>query len=110
MKFKANICTCENSFDKVLSVCQSEPGARILNEVIIQRGPKQFDVFDDVPGPKISFDEYGLDMEPGPENIIFSGDIMTIVLSGHEDIEVDISGLTKEEKKELQVVAIEIFK
>ncbi len=110
MKFKANICACENGFDKVLSVCQSAPAAGILNEVIIQRGPKQFDVFDDVPGPKISFDEYGLDMEPDPEKIIVAGDIMTIVLSGQEDIEVDISGLTREEKMELQVVAIEIFK
>jgi hypothetical protein len=110
MKFRADITTCENDQDKILSVCQSSVNGEVEHEVIIQRGPKEYDAFDDVPGPKITCDELGLDLVPGPERIIFSGNTMTIVLSEPENIEVDISRLTKGEIRELRAVAKAIFK
>ncbi len=54
MKFRADITDCENGRDKVLSVCQVAPDGDIEHKVIIQRQPKEFDFFDDQPGPKIS--------------------------------------------------------
>ena len=47
MHFNADICTCENGSDKILSVCQCGPDGEIEHEVIIQRGPKEFDMLDD---------------------------------------------------------------
>jgi len=90
MKFRADFANCENGKDKILSVCESATNGEIVHEVIIQRGPKEFDRFDEAPGPKISCDELGLDIVPGPDKIKFSGDTMTIVLSELEDIEIDI--------------------
>ena len=72
MHFNADICTCESGSDKILSVCQCGPDGEIEHEVIIQRGPREFDVLDDTPGPRISCEELGLDLEPGPEEIVFS--------------------------------------
>ncbi len=109
MKFKADITQCENGRDTILSVCQSGLGG-IKHEVIIQRGPREFEPFEEYPGPKISCDELGLDLVPGPERITFSGDIMTIVLSEPENIEVDISKLTREEQKKMKAVAKALFK
>jgi len=110
MKFKADICTCENTHDKILSVCQCGVDGDIEHEVIIQRGPKEYDMIDDALGPKITCDDLGLDLAPGPEEIIFSGLIMTIVLSETECIEVDISGLDDDDQQKLRVVAKELFK
>lgn len=110
MKFRADFINCENGSDKILSVCESGVNGEIVHEVIIQRGPKKFDRFDDMPGPKISFDELGLDITPGPEKIEFSDDIMTIVLSKLENIEIDISRLSKREKRQLMALAKIIFK
>jgi len=109
MRFRADITGCENGRDKILSVCQSGPDG-IEYEVIIQRGPKEFEFFEEHPGPKISCDDLGLDLTPGPDEITFSGDIMTIVLSTQENIEVDVSQLTREEQRELKKVAKELFK
>lgn len=110
MKFRADIMTCENDRDKILSVCESGMDGEIKHEVIIQRGPKEYDAYDDSAGPKISCDELDLDLVPGPESITFSGDTMTIILSEPENIEVDISLLSREEKRELRAVAKAIFK
>jgi len=110
MKFIADICTCENGHDKILSVCHCGPDGEIVHEVIIQRGPKEFDVLDDTPGPIISCDDLGLDLEPGPEEIMFSGNIMTIVLSGTGNIEVDMSKLNDDEHRELRILAQELFR
>lgn len=110
MKFRADFANCENGKDKILSVCESGTNGEIMHEVIIQRGPKEFDRFDEAPGPKISCDELGLDIVPGPDKIQFSGDTMTIVLSELEDIEIDISRLSKKEKRQLMTVAKVIFK
>jgi hypothetical protein len=108
MKLRADIATCENERDTILSVFQSGPDG-IEREVIIQRGPREFEVLEEDPGPKISCEELGLDLVRGPEKITFSGDSMTIVLSDAESIEVDISELTKHEKEELKVVAKILF-
>jgi hypothetical protein len=110
MHFIADICTCENTRDKILSVAQCGPNGVIEHEVIIQRAPKEFDLFDDNPGPKISCDDLDIDLLPGPEKIVFSGFLMTIILSGDENIEVDISRLDDDEQKELRVVARELFR
>jgi hypothetical protein len=108
MKFRADISQCENGRDTILSVCQSGPYG-IEHEVIIQRSPREYEVFEDFPGPKISCDELGLDIVQGPESIDFSGGYMTIVLSDHEDIEVNISKLSKKEQVDLRVVAKALF-
>ena len=110
MKLRADICNIETGRDKVLSVCQCTSAGDIVEEVIIQRGPKEFDVFDDHPGPRISCKTLNLDIAPGPETIVFSGDFMTIVLTGPEDIEVDISPLTQKERDGLKRVARLLFK
>ena len=110
MKFRADICELENGRDKILSVCQCGPHGEIEHEVIIQRGPKEYDEFDDHPGPKISYEDLHLDIVPGPERIEFSGDSMMIVLSGSENIEADISRLTQEEQEKLRTVAKALFK
>jgi len=110
MKMIADICECENTRDKILSVDQCGPDGEIEHEVIIQRGPKEYDQFDDEPGPKISCDDLGLDIVPGPTDIVFSGSLMRIVLPDAEDIEVDISGLDDEEVHQMKVVAEELFK
>ena len=110
MKFRADFANCENDKDKILSVCESGSDGEIVHEVIIQRGPKEFDRFDETPGPKISCDELGLDIVPGPDKIEFSGETMTIFLSEPENIEVDISRLSKREKQQLMTVAEAIFK
>lgn len=110
MHFIADICTCENTRDKILSVAQCGPDGDIEHEVIIQRGPREFDVLDDAPGPRISCDDLGLDLVPGPEEIVFSGFLMTIILPGDENIEVDISGMDEDEQNELRVVAQELFR
>jgi hypothetical protein len=68
MKFKADIATCEDGRDKILSVCQSNPDGDVLHEIIIQRSPKEFDVLTGDPGPRISCEDLGLDLEPGPES------------------------------------------
>ncbi|MBW2595693.1 MAG: hypothetical protein JRC66_09190 [Deltaproteobacteria bacterium] len=109
MKFTADIITCENERDIILSVCRSGPDG-IEHEVIIQRGPREFESFEEHPGPKLSCDELGLDLVPGPEKITFSGDIMTIVLSEPENIEVDISKLTRDDQEELKTVARALFR
>ena len=109
MKLRADISHCENGFDTILSVCQTGPDG-IEHEVIIQRSPREYEAFEDVPGPKVSCDELGLDIAPGLERIDFSGACMTIVLSGKEKIEVDISNLTREEQEELRVVAKALFR
>lgn len=109
MKFIADISTCENTRDKILSVCQCGVDGEIEHELIIQRGPKEFDVLDDTPGPRVSCDDLGLDLAAGPEDIVFSGFTMTVVLSGEENIEVDISGLDDDEQRELKIVAQELF-
>jgi len=105
MKFKADIATCEDGRDKILSVCQSNPDGDVLHEIIIQRSPKEFDFLTGDPGPRISCEDLGLDLEPGPESIAFSGDLMTIIVAGHEQIEVDLSLLDMEDRKALQEVA-----
>ena len=109
MKFRADITTCENGRDTILSACQSGPDG-IEHEVIIQRGPREFEPFEEDPGPKLSCDELGLELVPGPEAITFSGNIMTIVLPEPENIEVDISKLTRDEQEELKTVAKVLFK
>ena len=110
MKIRADICELENGRDKILSVCQCGPHGEIEHEVIIQRGPKEYDRFDDHPGARISCEDLHLDIVPGPERIEFSGDSMTIILSGHENIEVDIARLTNEEQEKLRTVAKALFK
>lgn len=109
MEFRADIATLENKRDKILSVCQLGPDGKIEYEVIIQRGPKKFDVFDDAPGPKISFKPFGLHLTPGPAAIRFVGDIMSIVVTGHEDIQVDLSPLADRERSLLMKVAGKLF-
>jgi len=110
MKFTADFATCEDGQDKVLSVCQCGPDGDLEHEVIIQRGPKEFDPFDDHPGPKISYDQLGLDAAPGPQAITFTGDVMKIVLADCEDLEVDLSRLSPRERKQLESVAAAIFR
>ncbi|MCX6996545.1 MAG: hypothetical protein NTV49_05555 [Kiritimatiellaeota bacterium] len=110
MKFRADITSCENGRDKILSACQCGPDGVIEHEFIIQRGPKEYDVLDDLPGPRISCEELGLDLAPGPVNITFSEGRMTIALFAVENIEVDISRLSKKEQRELHIVAKELFK
>ena len=107
--FKAHISTCENEADKVLSVCQCDSDGGIEHELIIQRGPKEFELFDDMSGPRISYDQIGLDMAPGPKEILFAGDTMTVVVSSKESIEIDISELDGEEIRELKAVAKALF-
>jgi len=110
MRFRADIATLEDKRDKILSVCQLGPDGEIEYEVIIQRGPKEYDILDDAPGPKISFAPLGLYLEPGPAAIRFSGNIMSIVVTGHEDIEVDLSPLADGERAFLMKVAGNLFK
>ncbi len=110
MNFIADICMCENTRDKILSVAKCGPDGEIEHEVIIQRAPKEFDVLDDNPGPRISCEDLDIDLAPGPNEIVFSGFLMIIILSGDENIEVDISGLDDAEQKELRVVAQELFR
>jgi hypothetical protein len=110
MKFRADIATLEDKRDKILSVCQCGPEGEIEYEVIIQRAPKKFEIFEDIPGPKISFTPLGLKLAPGPAAIRFSGNIMTIVTTGHEDIEVDLSPLADGERALLLKVAEKLFK
>lgn len=110
MKMTADISSCENAQDKVLSVCECDADGYIVHEVIIQRAPKEFDILDDAPGPKISCDELGLELAPGPEDIIFSNHLMTVVLSQSENVEIDISGLDVDEQSQLKVVAEELFR
>jgi hypothetical protein len=109
MKFKADIATCENGRDKILSVCQSNPDGEIRHEIIIQRGPKEFDSFAEHPGPQISCADFGLELEPGPESIRFSGELMTIAVAGYEEIQVDLSALDAETRKALRDVAKTLF-
>lgn len=109
MKVRADISTVDNGRDKILSVCQCDPKGGFEHEVIIQRGPKEYDWFDKHPGPRISFPTLNLDIVPGPEKILFSGDSMTIILTGPEDIEVDISRLTQKERDNLKKVARLLF-
>lgn len=85
------------------------PSGEIVHEVIIQRGPKEYDFIDEHPGPRISCVDLGLDIDPGPEEITFSGDGMIIVIAGRESIEVDISPLSTKERKELVKVAKLLF-
>jgi hypothetical protein len=110
MRFRADIATLEDKRDKILSVCQLGPEGEIEYEVIVQRGPKEYDILDDAPGPKISFADLGLDLAPGPAAIRFSGNIMSIVVTGHEDIEVDLSPLADDERALLMKVAGKLFK
>ncbi len=109
MRFKADIATCENGRDKILSVCQSNPDGYIQHEIIIQRGPKEFDFLIEHPGPQISCADLGLELEPGPESIRFSGDLMIITVAGHEEIQVDLSALDAETRQALQKVAKTLF-
>ena len=109
MRFRADITLCEIGTDRILSVCQSGPDG-IEHEVIIQRGPREFEPFEEHPGPKITCDDLGLSLTPGPDEIRFSGDIMTIVLSTQENIEVDISELPRKEQRDLKKVAKVMFK
>ena len=44
MRFRADIATLEDKRDKILSVCQLGPDGEIEYEVIIQRGPKEYNV------------------------------------------------------------------
>ena len=46
----------------------------------------------------------------GPAAIRFSGDIMSIVVTGHEDIEADLSPLADDERAFLMKVAGKLFK
>ena len=110
MRIIANSSVCENGRDKILSVCQEGPDGTIEHDIIIQRGPKEYDFIDDAPGPRISFDTFGLDLTPGPDAIVFSGHIMTLLMSGYENIEVDLSGLDEHEIRELKAVATALFK
>lgn len=109
MRFRADITTCEMGRDKILSVCQCGPDGEIEHELIIQRGPKEYDIVDEAPGPRISCHDLGLDLSPGPDDIRFSGGMMTIIVSGSESIEVDISGLSGDEQRELKTVAKAVF-
>jgi hypothetical protein len=109
MKFKADIATCEDGRDQILSVCQSNPDGDVLHEIIIQCGPKEFDFLTESPGPLISCEALGLDLEPGPESVRFSGDVMTIVVAGHEGLEVDLSPLDNADRKALREVAKLLF-
>ena len=109
MKIRADIATCENERDTILSMCQLGPEG-IEREVIIQRGPREFEVIEEDPGPKISCEELGLDLVRGPEKITFSGNVMTIVLSDSGNIEVDISNLPRDEQEELKVVGKVLFR
>ena len=88
---------------------QSNPDGDVLHEITIQRGPKEFDFLTEHPGPRISCAELGLDLEPGPESIGFSGDLMTVIVTGYEGIEVDLSPLDTEDRKALQEVAKLLF-
>ncbi len=108
MKFAADTTTCESGMDTVLWLCQSGSN-RIEHEVIIHRGPREFERFRQHAGPTLSCEELGLNLVPGPENIVFAGEVMNIVMSGPDDIEVDISRLTREEQKDLKVAARELF-
>ena len=83
MKMIADLCTCENGRDKILSVCECDSYGDFVHEVIIQRGPKEYDVFDDAPGPKISCDDLALELVSGPDYIVFRDMTMTFHLSGN---------------------------
>jgi len=110
MRIRADISTIENDGrEQVLSVCQCGPEGMIEHEIIIQRHAREYDIVEESPGPKISCDQLGLDIVPGPENIIFEGGVMNIILSGSEDIEVDISHLPGDEQTELKKVAKAVF-
>jgi hypothetical protein len=61
------------------------------------------------PGPRISCAELGPELEPGPKSIRFSGDMMTILVAGHEEIQVDLSGLDAGSKKPLRKVEKKLF-
>jgi hypothetical protein len=108
--FTAHISTCENGRDKVLPVCQCGAEAEIEHELIISRGPKESDMFEETRGPRITYEQVGLAMSPGPKEILFSGDTMTVVVSSKESIEVDISELEDEEKQDLKAVAKALFR
>ncbi len=105
MKIRADISITEDGEDKVLSVCQCGAAGDIEADVIIQRGPKEYEAFDDQPGPRISCAAAGLDLEPGPELINFEGNTMRIMVAGAEPIEVDIGGLPEDEQLELKRMA-----
>jgi hypothetical protein len=109
MKFRADIMNCQDDGDIILSVCQCE-GSDIEYEVIIQRNPPEYEAVEDIPGPKITCEQFGLDLVPGPEAIDFTDDIMTIVLSWRGNIEVDISHLTEKEQKDLKKTAKALFR
>jgi len=109
MRMRADIATCENGRDKILSVCQLDADGEIAHEITIQRSPKEYDIFDENPGPKISCDELGLDLATGPQAIRFAGNTMVIVLAQCEDIEADLSPLTPEERADLRNVAEKLF-
>jgi len=106
----AHICHCEDTRDTILSVCQCDAYGHIEHEVIIQRSPEEFEILQDQPGPMISCDDLDLDLAPGPEDIVFAGSMMTIVLNGGENIEVDISRLDREEQCRLKTVARKLFR
>jgi hypothetical protein len=99
----------ENGKD-ILSVCQSNPGGDVRHDIIIQRGPKEFDFLIEHPGPRISYEDLGLDLVPGPESIRFSSDLMVITVAGHKDIQVDLSALDHNSRKQLRKAAKKLFR
>jgi hypothetical protein len=109
MKFRADISQCEDIRDAILSVCQCGTDGGIEHQLTIHRGPKEYAALDDQHGPKVSCKDLGLYLRPGPDEIVFSGNFMTVILSGHEDIVVDISGLDDEEQQQLRTVAQALF-
>ena len=62
------------------------------------------------PGPQISCADLGLELEPGPEAIGFSGDLMMITVAGHEEIQVDLSALDPNTCAQLRKVAKRLFR
>ena len=110
MRFKANIATCEDGRDKILSVCQSMPDGEIRHQIIIQRGPKEYDFLMDHIGPEITCADLGLDLDPGPQSIDLAGDLMIIHVAGHPEIQVDLSALDGRTRKALRKVVKALFR
>jgi hypothetical protein len=58
----------------------------------------EFDFLVADPGPKIPCAELGLELAPGLGSMQFSGDVITIVVAGRDEIQVDLSGRRGEQE------------
>lgn len=59
MKFNADIATCSDGRDKILSVHQCSPDGDVFHEIIIQSSPKELDFLTDDPESRIWCEDLG---------------------------------------------------